>query len=165
MKQRFFLGTVLLAVLVWVWSGTQLPDRVAIHFGFDGTADGWMSRTGALVTSGALILGNAAVFLGLSRWFPSMPTAMINLPDSAKRRWIEAGQEDRLRRALADDLHVVGGMTMLLLVGVEVLTVIANRRTPAPELGASGIVLVGGFLIALTIWTVALYRKYRRPPA
>ena len=42
---------VILAVLYlcflgcWVWSGTQLPDRVATHFSFQGEPNGWMSRS------------------------------------------------------------------------------------------------------------------------
>lgn len=165
MRKRFFLVATALALLVLAWSATQLPDRVAIHFGVDGTADGWASRTGAVVAMGAVTLGTAVLFGFLGRWMTTMPWSMVNLPEAAKRRWVEAGKEDDLRRSLADDLYVVGGLTMVLLAGVQVLTVVANRRAPDAELGAGAIVLVGLYLVAITIWTFKMLTKYRRPPA
>ncbi len=29
----------------WIWSGSQLPDRVATHFAGNGEANGWMNRS------------------------------------------------------------------------------------------------------------------------
>lgn len=164
MRRGFFQLSVVAAVVVVVWSATRLPDRVAIHFGTNGSADRWVSRTEAIVTSGVLVLGLALLFWGLGRWLPKLPMSMVNLPQASKQAWIEAGQEDLLRRSMADDLYAIGGMTMLLIAGAEALTVVANRQE-SPALGWEAIVLVGVYLAAVTIWTVRMLTKYRRPPA
>ncbi|NLD54674.1 MAG: DUF1648 domain-containing protein [Burkholderiaceae bacterium] len=164
MKARFFRATVLIAALALVWSWIQLPERVAIHFDFSGAPDNWASRSGAVLIMGAICLGMFLLFWALARWLPRLPLSLLNLPPATKARWVEAGQERQLKASMGEDLYVIGGLTMLLLSGVQVLTVLANRREPA-ALGWGAIVLVGLFLAAITTWTVGMLRRYREPPA
>ncbi len=47
--------TVLVAKVVsLIWAATQLPDRVASHFGSSGAADGWMGRREFLIFDTAI---------------------------------------------------------------------------------------------------------------
>ncbi len=64
------------ASLVWA----QLPEQMAIHFGTNGEANQWMSRTGATALSCGLVIGLPLFFTVIPIAVRRLPTSTINIP-------------------------------------------------------------------------------------
>ncbi len=76
--QYLFFALIAAYVLYAAVRLVQMPEVMVTHFGFDGRADGWMSRNTFLVVSLAL----AALAVGL-RWFMGFTARLqkgINIP-------------------------------------------------------------------------------------
>jgi hypothetical protein len=94
-----FWASLGLYAAVLVWSAAVLPERVPTHFGANGVADDWSSRTGALVmwaVFGLLTFGGG--------WAASLISprtgALVNMPADRKKYWF-ANEENRLVFAAA----------------------------------------------------------------
>lgn len=83
--RNFFnaLNAVLLVCLGWMvlYFSNELPDKIPVHFGLDGTPDGWAGK-GDLMNILALVLGvNALFYLIIIAipWLRKHP-ALLNIP-------------------------------------------------------------------------------------
>lgn len=112
---------------------SELPERVASHFGFSLEADGWMSRKGYLrtVTTLGLLVGAGVplVFFGCV--------------------W-QAGEVKMQRLAMW-----LLPMTTSLMWAMHELTVEANRREPA-KMSPRMWWLIGLYLVAINTWALAV---------
>jgi len=71
------LGLLCAGYLIFIAGSTSLlPERVAIHFGGGGEANGWMSRSADLVFFGGLGVG-CLVFIVLSLVTGLMPARFV----------------------------------------------------------------------------------------
>ena len=69
------LGLLCAGYLIFiVGSASLLPERMAIHFGAGGKANGWMSRSADLVFFGGLGVGLPLFFIVLSLVIGLVPT-------------------------------------------------------------------------------------------
>lgn len=117
------VGMMLVWLGVLAWQVAVLPERVPTHFGADGRADGWSSRTGALAFSALLPL-----LLLLLAPFTSMLVVrapeLINAPN--KQWWTAtAARLRRYERLLREDLWLMMLVTLALLVAMQVAIVFA----------------------------------------
>ncbi len=109
-----------------------LPERVATHFQFNGQADGWMSRFWYLVT----VIG-----MGLAVPLASPLVAMFYVRGPMLRALVWASC-----------------LTLGFLFAVHVLTLQANRQTPARLSKAFwGVLLV--FCASMAVWVAYLGRS------
>lgn len=118
-------GVVLLWLGVLAWQVAVLPERVPTHFGADGRADGWSSRTGALAFSALiplLVVLPMPLLSRLALWAPGQ----INAPN--KEWWTATGPRlRRFERLMREDLWLITTVTLLLLVAGQVGIVLAAR--------------------------------------
>ncbi|MEZ0493436.1 DUF1648 domain-containing protein [Kineococcus sp. TBRC 1896] len=141
-----FAITTALALIAVVVSATLLPERVPTHFGADGAADDWGTRTGAVTFQAAITAGLAALFAVFAWQMPKLPWEWINLP--GKQRWAEAGLQDEVRRRLRADLLWMGSAMALLNIALTFSTVDATRN------GTDS--LPWWFFLAFGAWLVAM---------
>ena len=117
-------GALVVQVIV---SYPRLPERVATHFGFNGTPNGWMSRA-----------ADAAFTLG---------TSAINIPNRAY--WLAPER----RRETDDKVFTLGlwiaCLSVALFLGLHVLIVRANRAVPVGLPAEAGIGLMSAFLTGI----------------
>jgi uncharacterized membrane protein len=154
----------MLAVVVWlvvelvvIWPA--LPDRIAIHFDFEGRPNGWSTRTEFVVTVGVLICLFVALFLStmvLSR----IPTRLVNLPN--KDYWLAPERS----AATFDTLSGWMQWFLVLVLGFVAAILVAALRanlSPEPRLAINALVW-GAVLVAAVIgmngW---LFWRFRRP--
>ncbi|MBC8010804.1 MAG: protein kinase [Burkholderiales bacterium] len=141
----------------------HLPARVASHFNADGRADGWMPRASYL---GFICMFPCALagLLALVGWMlRRLPARLINLP--RRDHWLAPE-----RRADTDALFFrwMAGPACLLLAlfaQIHLVTVLANKTTPA-HLSAG--LLMGpiiGFLVAFMVWIIGLVLRFAEPEA
>ncbi len=130
MNRKPGLWAFLLALAVMIglsaWAAPNLPDRVPVHWGIDGTADRYGSRLEALIAMPLVTLGLGLLFAVL----PSVEPRRRHLEESARAYnavWIMAL------------LALVGGHAIILLSGL-------GRQVPVPSIALAG---VGALLLVL----------------
>lgn len=146
---------LLVATVAWLamlaWLVQTLPDRVPTHWSGGGTPDGWSSREFALgfAVVGPLVF--AYPLLLLSRLTIVWPQG-INAP--YKEWWLETPRRlVRFERLVREDLMLIVGATVLLLVGMDVLMGYAAHRPGGQVPGWWFLAATGAFLVVLG-WVV-----------
>ncbi len=164
MSRFFFWISVLVGVVTTVVAWFVLPERVPMHFGGSGEVDRWGSRTEDVVTTGVMIGGLALLFWVLTILVPRMPESLLNLPARDKQWWLATpDRREELNRRLVFDLHVIGAATLLLVVGIEVMTMVQAHRLH-PALGPWFWVLVSIYLMGVLGYTGYMIAvRYRSP--
>lgn len=144
-------GAVLIASTAW------LPERVASHFGSEGRANGWMSRSSYQLLTGAVPALFALIFAVVTRLIQAFPT-LLNLPN--RDYWMAPG---RRVKAVAVIGHYLAWLLCLQTVffgGLHGLTIVANREQPA-RLSMDGLlVLVMAFFVGLIVWIALLFKRF-----
>lgn len=148
------------AALVILDAG-QLPERVAIHFGVGGRADGWADRQQAVMLSEILCVV-PVVFLVLAQLMRVLPSGAFNLPH--RDYWLAPERRAETVAAISGQLMWMGCLMVLFLAGVYWLTIEANRLTPPRLPMQSFLALLVAFLAATGIWTVLFLRRFFKLP-
>ena len=152
--------TVAYAALV-LGTATALPERVAVHFGWHGRADGWADRLQATVAFETLMVV-PAIFLLLAFLMQIMPAGAFNLPH--RDYWLAPERRAQTVAVCARQVIWMGCLMDLFLAGIYALTIEANRLTP-PRLPAGlFLLLLLGFLTATGVWTWRFLRRFYHPP-
>jgi len=150
-----------LAALVW---GTldRMPARVATHFGFAGTPNGWMTRPGVvLFTMGfavALPLLLHLIFV-IIRHFAG---AGVNIPN--RDYWLAP---ERRNATLAHVQYWYSWFICLLVAffaGVHYVIVDANTRHPPAISHPLFWTMIATFLVLKVIWLAGLLIPFFRLP-
>jgi len=159
-KQWMILGALyLLFVACLVLTASQLPPLVATHFKTDGRADGWMSRAAHLRFMAVFGLLFPFVVLGvtsLARLFP----AALNLP--RKQFWLAPERREQTFDYLRQQSLWFACFAILFILGLQLMIVGANTRTPAQLSMPLHFTLAGGFLAAIIAWLVITIRRFYR---
>lgn len=135
-----------------------LPERVATHFGFEGRADGWMSRSGYRIFEIAFPLGIALILMGTSALVRSFPAKYVNLP--RKDFWLVPERRALTASIIRSRMTWLACLMTLFFGGLHVLTLEANRVQP-PQLPMGGLLMVVMFfLISLMIWVILLLMRF-----
>lgn len=142
----------LLAAAAWLWP--DVPARVPVHFGADGTPDRWVDRSIWSWFGLPLVgLALAAGLDGLTRWavrHPEMPG--VNLPDKAA---ILALPPERRAPVLDRVAALLYGIGVACLTAFALL--FAGVWAEAHGAGGRGWVLAGGLVavvgpLAVLVW-------------
>ena len=158
MRNTFIL-MLLANVVVTLVSLVVLPDRVAIHYGADGIANGWASKT-----MNALLLTGTHVFLfGLlyfsARLVGLLPASCINLPN--KEYWLNPANMPKTQEKLQYFMWQFGAAIFLFFLVVGLLSIQANLVSPV-RLNLQVLFPVFGLFLLYTIgWIIAFYRAFR----
>lgn len=148
-----------LLVLAAAW--LLLPARIATHFGPDGGADAWGSKH---VFVPVLMLLHSLLFMLLwltPRLLRTAAARWVNLP--AKDYWLRPENRAQAEKLLRDELTAFGAALFLFMLIANGLTVVANRLpaarlSPPVFLGA-----FGAFILYTAVWSLRLFRVFRRP--
>lgn len=152
--------TVAANVALTLVSLAILPSPMAIHFGGDGTADGWApSRVHALLMTAVQALLFCSIYF-TPRMIIRLPASMINLPD--KQHWLRPENRPLAAAKLQDFIWRFGSALFLFLFVMGLLVLQANRTSPAR---LNLLIFFPGLAILLifTAWnTIAMIRAFSR---
>ena len=160
-SRSFFVLSLIAFVAAVVVAVVALPDRVPMHFDIAGEVDRWASRGELLVAMGLVGVLMAALFGGVAAGVDRIPFSMINVPHKA---WWSATPERQavVRSRMRTDMHVIGGLTLLLLTVILLLTVRAARLVE-PRLDAWFWVALAVYLTVIAAFTAyAVVVRYRK---
>lgn len=156
---RFWLILGALACAVHLGANyPALPERVASHFGPNGQADGWMSRSAIAVFQLGLTGFMAVLFLGISKLIQVLPTDIINLPN--REYWLAPARRAATIEVLGAEMARFGTVMMMFLLGVQEAMFRANI-TQTNRLGPLFFICLFGFLGYTAIWLFGFYRRFR----
>ena len=157
---------ILLLILLAFWQMSHyeplLPERMATHFDGAGAADGWSSRSEFFRTNLVMVAGFGLVFMGIMALIHRVPSAHINLPH--KEYWLAPERRAATLDWIGRQMEWLGAATLALLLGMTQLTIWANL-SGSNAMGGGFWWLFGSYMLYMTVWLVALFRKaYARVP-
>ncbi|MDP3891337.1 DUF1648 domain-containing protein [Nocardioides sp.] len=160
-RSGFLVASGLLYAVTWAWGALVLPSRVPVHFDASGAADRVVGRGEALVAFGVLGAAVFALMLVMTRSTARMSFAWFNIPH---KDWWTATEERRARaRAMSgEDIAVLGGATMLLLVVVLAVTIGAAEREES-RLGPVFLLALAVYLLGLAGFLAHMHLRRYRP--
>lgn len=162
MLSRLLFALVLVVAPAVIW-GTRgaLPPEVASHFDANGLADGTLPRNAYLV-----------VVLALATLLPIVVAVTTGLVSHLSRRpklmrdadyWFAPPRREATQAFLRDHACRLGTLLSALIVGLHLLTVVANRSVP-PQLPMPGFfALLASFVALVLAWIAALALRFRTP--
>lgn len=160
MKMLFML-TFIANVALTLLSVVVLPDRVAIHFGVHGTANGWASND-----MNALLMTIMHVLLFCSFYFSPrlmllFPAKWISLPN--KDYWLQPSVLPKTLAKISGLMWHYGVAMFLFLLMIGILSLQANL---APTVRLNLTVFfpaLGAFLLYTVMWILVFFRAFRLP--
>lgn len=167
MKRNLFpllaLGLLCAGYLLFVaGSAPLLPERVAIHFGLNGNADNWTSRSAMTIFFGAFGVGWPLFFICLALLTAVIPARFVNLPH--REFWLAPERRAETVAYISCQLIWMGCLMVLFQAGIYWLTIQANRATPARLPMNLFLELLAGFLAGVLIWSLVFIRHFMKVP-
>ena len=133
-----------LSLHAWYW--TQLPDRVATHFGIDGNPNDWMSKTNATILLCSLQVGLPLFFLSIGFSISKLPATVINIPN--REYWLHRDRRAETIAHMTTMLSWIAVLITLEMIAIVHLTFLANRSGMALNANLF-LVVLGVFLLAV----------------
>ncbi len=159
-----FYALTLLGVVLLVDLAVTVPslaEPVATHFDGAGRPNGWMTQTGYGIFMAAFGIGLPVLISGLmpivSRWFPTR----VNLPN--RLYWLAPERREATLSFLKWHLGWLAILMVFFVIAIHHLILMANAVRP-PELPHTPFLfMLGCFLAGMAVWTILLWRRFRRP--
>lgn len=156
------LLAVILAGVSTNWVLTQeLPAKVATHFNFEGTPDGFMTLTGyrwfICIFSGVFPMF-MVFMIGV---VPSLLPGVTNIPH--RDFWLHPDRKAETMNYLFCMGCWMASLMTLFFVGLNYVTVVANQSDPVRMPSRIFFTMLVAFLAGIATWVLALNRKFRRP--
>lgn len=151
---------VLGSMLQVAYYAPLLPEVVASHFGYQGVANGWMSRTAFIIMYLALI-----IFLVVMR----MLSIDFRLPQSAKYislphkdYWLTADRREQTEAYIGRSFVRLSTIVVIFILVLMQLVFMANLTEP-PRINEQAVwLLLILFMLYMLIWVVTFYRYFGR---
>jgi uncharacterized membrane protein len=154
------LCLMVFAVVFIPYTGAYLPDQVATHFDLHNQPDGWMARSDYLILALLSITIVPALISLVIALLPHKFPHLLNIPN--RDYWLSLERREQSAHYLASHGCRLGCMVIMMMTGLHYALLVANSSRPAALPHAFIFLLLGGFLLALVIWVVALYRRFPR---
>jgi hypothetical protein len=138
----------------------ELPPKVASHFDLYGHPNGWMNRADCVGLMVAVAVIIPALVIGSMAGASRIPVSFINLPH--RDYWLAPERRRSALSVLRFYSIWFATLNVLLLTGLQWLTVEANHRPGAHFDVARLGVLLGLYLVGTAIWTVLLLRHFSK---
>ena len=137
-----------------------LPDRIPTHFRAGGIPDAWMTRGGYTSFMLAFAVGLPLLLVALIGGLPRLFPRHVNLPN--RQYWLAPERREASLAFFGRHACWLGCIMVLLAAGVHGLIMRASGATP-PRLD-QGLFLgmLGGFVVAMGLWIVAIFRRFPR---
>jgi uncharacterized membrane protein len=166
MKRNRIPGTLLLLLclgfLVYVnQTMSLLPERIATHFGINGQANGWMSRSGYQVFISLTGLGLPLFIVLMGFLCRFLPTWTLNIPH--REYWLAPDRRALTCEYLLAWYFWLACLTVAFFGALHYLTVQANHSVPVHLPGLPFTVILAVFLGLIALWTIGLLRHFLNP--
>lgn len=139
----------------------QLPRTMASHFGGNGQANDWQSKTEFFAIYWLVILLTTGFFVFTGPLLRRTPDSNINLPH--KNYWLAPQRRAESLLYLTKQLEWFAVASLLLVIVIIQMVIVTNLSRssvlpPAPSWTALGV-----YCLFTAIWTAKLMRRFANP--
>jgi uncharacterized membrane protein len=160
-KQRFILFSLIaVAVLQIMYYYPLLPSTVASHFDAAGNPNGCSSKKQFVGIYMFVILMMSFSSLALPLLLKNMPVSLINLPK--KDYWLAPERRETTFLFIGETMLGSGNATILFLIITFQLSFEANLSTPLHFSSETMFILLGGYLLFISVWLARFIMRFRR---
>ena len=156
-----FIITCLANIAFALGSLPWMPSPMAIHFGLDGTPNGFAHPITYAMSMSIFVGIVAVLFPSISLVTARTPSSWINIPN--RNYWLNEENRPKTLRRLCSSIELCGIAMMLVLLFMQWEFLRASQKVP-PKLNNGffwfGICLL---LVFITIEHVRLYLSFRLP--
>jgi uncharacterized membrane protein len=144
-----------------IYTSYFLPETVATHFNFHNEPDGWMTRNRYVILILMLLVGvPMMISVGMDVLLRKY-SQLISIPN--RDYWLAPPRLEGSLDFVASHAYRLGRLLIVLMTGLHYLVLVANRAEP-PTLPQSWFLALSlGFIVALSMWVIVLYRRFPRP--
>ncbi len=152
-----FAGFIIRAIY-WL---PLMPDKIAIHYGFNGTADNWGNKMEFIILMGGLMLFLGMLFFGLSALMTRLPDTMINLPN--KEYWLAPERRETSLNTVAQLMKDIGSRTLLFFAVIFEITCRSNASLSLQIDTQLFFIVFGMYLFAVIVSIVYFVKQFSKP--
>lgn len=158
------LTAMCIAFVLYVDTSTaSLPSRLATHFDGAGRPNGWMSRDAHEHFITLFGVGMAAFPALMALLLRFIPISLVNIPH--RMYWLSAERAPASMEYLRRHLIVLGCLFVGLMTAVQWSTVRANLLQPPRMMTGDILLIIGGFIATMLLWSVTLLLRFARKPS
>jgi uncharacterized membrane protein len=137
-----------------------LPAKIASHFGTDGQANDYMSKSSFALFYIGTVLFQTVIFAGMGWLLRVLPDDSMNIPN--RDYWLAPERKEATWERFAAQMHVFGIATTTFLFAVIHNVILANLNGSL-KLGSLFVVYLVLFLLFTVVWTVQMMRQWNLP--
>lgn len=141
----------------WYYYG-KLPQRVAVHFNFHGTADGWVSRQSLPLICLGTVVVLALLFWGIGKLIRRVPDNLINLPNKAY--WLAPQRREETYHDIYLYLMWMGNLTILFLLVLFQDLIRFNRSAGSHSLMFWPVVII--YILAISLLSLKMILRFSK---
>ena len=150
----------LLAIAQNAWYWGKLPDRVATHFNLEGTPDGWMNKTNALIVMCGFQVCMPYFLMAITMLSSRLPASMVNIPH--REYWLHPDRRVTTMRYVQSIMNWIAVLFSLFAMAISHLVFVANRDSDGLDTVWFA-TLMTVFLASVFSLVAILVRRFRLP--
>ncbi len=139
---------------------TQLPDRVATHFGINGQPDDWMSKGSATLLMLAVQIAIPWFLVGIGFAIRYIPAPLINIPH--REYWLHPDRRLQSIAFVQRFVTAIACIMSLFTMSINHLTFRANMAATSLNMQAFALVM-GLFFVGVAVLVISMLRRFRMP--
>jgi uncharacterized membrane protein len=161
-QNRLVLFATLLVVATFfaLRSIGELPESVAVHFGINGVAGGWMGRESYRLCVLLFLVAFPSLLVWLFAGLPRMTDGRGQIPNS--EYWFSQERRSTTESFLLSHACWLGCMTVAIVYGMHVSIMRANAISPPLLATDRVIVMLLVYFAGLGWWVTVLLRHFQR---
>lgn len=146
----------------WMRIYPKLPQRIAVHFGYDGTPNGWAPKDGLLWTTLVVLAILSVTTMGIPRLVTAVSGDRMNLPHRAY--WLAPERRKQTMGFIEAQGIWFGCAVLLLLYTAFQLAVDANLSPDKRFNSRTMWNALGVFFFVVVVWMIHFVRHFYRVP-
>jgi hypothetical protein len=153
-----FAGCLVMAVAYALGTVDRLPETVATHFAKTEVPDVWVQRDHYRITLVLMLTLIPLLLVWLMARLPSLIEGRSMIPNS--EYWFHPNRRQETEAFLLVHAIRLGVLVLASIVGLHVMILRANAKTP-PALNVDQVVtMIVIFMIGLAWWLMTLLRRF-----
>jgi uncharacterized membrane protein len=161
LSTKTLIATSALGVFQSLYFYTQLPERVAIHFGNGGFPDSWASNEVNLAISVFMYVFLAIMFIAIPSTLKYIPLRFISFPN--REYWLAEERKESTIKQIGGLFNMYGAALMIFFLVLGHFVFRANISDPV-VLNEGAVWVSAALLLVFTIvWLFVLFRRFRLP--
>jgi len=156
------LALAVVAIVQFLHYYPILPDRIAVHFGTGGGANGWSDTRVFMFTYGAVEALIVLMALLMARILERAPASAVNIPN--RDYWLADERRRETLGYVTEQFLWLECLTLAFLVAIAQIIFKVNLRGAAPSLPQDFWVTLVAFIVGIGWMCLRMMRRFGGKP-